>query len=56
MRKIEKLSVYCKHCQESKEVGRFKPINIEEDIQGMDIVTFKCPDCKTTQKSYIRGH
>jgi hypothetical protein len=28
-----------------------KFINIEEDIQGADILTFECPHCKTQQKS-----
>jgi rubredoxin len=28
---------------------------IEEDFQGRDLLTFKCPDCKTSQKSYRVG-
>jgi hypothetical protein len=27
-------------------------VNIEEDIQGRDVLTFVCPYCNTTQKSY----
>lgn len=29
--------------------------NIEEDIQGQDVLTFKCPECGQTHKSLRRG-
>jgi len=30
-------------------------LNIEEDIQGRDVLTFTCPKCKKTHKSYRLG-
>jgi len=30
-------------------------LNVEEDIQGRDIVTFKCPECGTEHKSVRLG-
>ena len=30
-------------------------LNIEEDIQGRDIVTFKCPNCNEEHKSVRLG-
>lgn len=30
-------------------------LNIEEDIQGRDVLTFKCPECKQTHKSLRLG-
>jgi hypothetical protein len=30
-------------------------LDIEEDIQGRDVITFKCPVCSANHKSYILG-
>ena len=49
------IRVHCSDCQEwmdEREVG-FE--NIEEGMRGEDILTFKCPKCKTIQKSVRVG-
>ncbi len=47
--------VFCKKCNEwmAEADTRFK--GIEEDFQGRDLLTFVCPNCRTTQKSYRVG-
>jgi hypothetical protein len=53
---IEKrIQVYCSECGEFKDEKDTEFLNIEEDIQGADVLTFICPDCKTTQKSRRLG-
>jgi len=49
------MKVYCSECHEQKDEKKVKFINIEEDMQGADVETFKCPDCHTIQKSRIYG-
>jgi len=44
------ITVICRNCGTVKEVDT-EFINIEEDIQGADVLTFKCPTCNTVQKS-----
>ena len=34
--------VYCKVCQCRHEVNEVEFVNIEEDIQGQDVMTFLC--------------
>jgi hypothetical protein len=43
--------VFCEKCDEWMGENETKFENIEEDVQGRDVLTFKCPDCKTKQKS-----
>lgn len=43
--------VYCDVCQERMDERTVKTLNIEEDIQGADVLTFRCPKCRTEQKS-----
>jgi len=47
-----KVQVRCSKCDAwiEEELVEFR--NIEEDMQGKDILTFKCPECKTVQKSH----
>jgi hypothetical protein len=47
--------VRCSKCKQDHDERDVEFLNIEEDIQGKDILTFEFPDCKTTQKSYRRG-
>ena len=47
--------VFCKECSEWIAEGDTKFENIEEDFQGRDLLTYKCPYCKTSQKSYRVG-
>lgn len=49
------IKVYCKQCKEWMDESKVKFENIEEDIQGKDILYFECPVCKTQQKSHRVG-
>ena len=49
------MKVYCSECHEQKNVEKVKTIDIEEDMQGVDVLTFECLDCHTVQKSRIYG-
>ena len=54
-RHFHPIVVFCKKCNEWIAENETKFEGIEEDFQGKDILTFGCPDCKTTQKSYRMG-
>lgn len=47
------IRVYCERCGWVDEAG-VKFLNIEEDIQGRDVMTFVCP-CGLEGKSFRRG-
>ena len=47
--------VFCKNCNEWMAEGDTKFEGVEEDFQGRDLLTFKCPTCKTSQESYRIG-
>lgn len=49
------IRVYCGKCQEFVDEERTEFINIEEDFQGRDLLTFICPDCNTQQRAYRVG-
>ena len=49
------IRVYCSKCREEMDEKSVEFLNIEEDIMGADLMTFKCPVCKTEQKSNRRG-
>ena len=56
MKKYRKrIQVFCSHCKMWINEEDVKFINIEEDIQGADILTFVCPDCGQTSKSRRYG-
>lgn len=40
-------------CGEQHNTEDVKLLNIEEDIQGRDMVTFECPTTKETAKSIV---
>mgnify|MGYP003132491330 CR=1 FL=1 len=46
------IKVSCNDCKRSTDESTVEFVNIEEDIQGRDVLTFVCPYCNTTQKSY----
>jgi phage FluMu protein Com len=48
------ITVQCKTCGELDE-KLVEFADIEEDIFGADVLAFKCPKCKTIQKSHRRG-
>ncbi len=51
----KEIRVYCKKCKKWIDESTAEHLNIEEDIQGRDLLTFKCPECATEQKSFRVG-
>jgi phage FluMu protein Com len=49
------VTVHCKTCDKKIDEAKVEFINIEEDFQGRDWMTFKCPDCKKVGKSFRYG-
>jgi uncharacterized Zn finger protein (UPF0148 family) len=49
------IRVHCGKCKKWIPEKETKFLNIEEDIQGADVLTFECPECKTTQRSRRYG-
>lgn len=49
------IQVYCNICKEWIDEKETKFINIEEGIQGEDILTFKCPVCSSVSSSKRLG-
>jgi 5-methylcytosine-specific restriction endonuclease McrA len=47
--------VYCEQCHEKKDEDTTTFVNIAEDFQGYDELTFVCPDCHTEQTSRRYG-
>lgn len=48
-------TVYCTECKEEHNVEEVKFVNIEEDEQGYDKLTFVCPNTGKTLQSLVRG-
>ena len=46
--------VACPTCQVEYKSNKVEFLNIEEDMQGRDLMTFRCPQCKEAVKSFIR--
>lgn len=46
-----KVRVYCSKCGEWIDEKDTEFVDIEEDMQGADILTFICHGCMTLQKS-----
>jgi Zn finger protein HypA/HybF involved in hydrogenase expression len=55
MKYQKRITVYCTNCKEDIDERKTTFVNIEEDFQGWDVLTFICPKCKTTQSAYRRG-
>ena len=47
--------VFCSDCDEWMAEADTKFEGIEEDFQGRDLLTFKCPICNDSQRSYRVG-
>lgn len=45
-------SVRCPKCGWVK-TDKVKFLNIEEDFEGRDVMTFECPQCKSEGKSVV---
>jgi len=50
----KKFQVHCNKCGWIDEDDT-KSLNIEEDIQGADVLTFECPKCDGIKKSRVYG-
>jgi hypothetical protein len=50
-----KFIVICRECSEEHITNEIEFLNIEEDIQGRDIMHFLCPITKTETKSLVYG-
>ena len=49
----KKLFVICKKCGEKHGQGDVKTIDIEEDVQGRDVLIFICPITNLRSSYYI---
>lgn len=47
--------VFCAACDTEHTVDEVNVLNIEEDIQGRDVLTFECPLSNTKQNSLVYG-
>ena len=47
------MKVSCPHCG-SHETSHVEFVNVHEDIQGRDVMTFKCPVDDKTYESFVR--
>ncbi len=47
--------VYLKCTREPVPVEQVHFLDIEEDIQGADVMTFECPECGEEHKSRVYG-
>jgi RNA polymerase subunit RPABC4/transcription elongation factor Spt4 len=45
------VKVNCKKCRRWVDEDLTTFVNIEEDFQGADVLTYICPYCRTEQKS-----
>ena len=45
--------VRCNKCQEDHKVKEVETLNIEEDMQGRDLLTFVCPKTQEITKAYV---
>jgi len=59
MRSLERppkeIKVWCGVCREWVDEDKTKFIDISEDPQGKDLLTFECPTCHTEQRSHRVG-
>jgi len=52
---VRTITVTCTECKESHDEAKVEFVNIEEDFEGRDVLTFVCPACGKTVKSLRRG-
>ena len=48
-----KFKVICTECSEEHFVDDIKVENVEEDIQGRDVLFFECPVTNQVAKSFV---
>ena len=48
-----KFKVICTECSEEHSVEDTKVVNVEEDIQGRDVLYFECPVTEKIAKSLV---
>lgn len=47
-------SIKCYYCDATfTKPDEVETLDIEEDAEGKDVVTFKCPLCNQTRKSHV---
>lgn len=46
-------TVICSECSEEHSTTEVQLLNVEEDMQGQDIMYFKCPVTNTETKSLV---
>jgi hypothetical protein len=51
-RRWRAIKVHCSTCDEWVDEKEVEFLNIEEDIEGKDLLTFVCHICKTKNKSH----
>lgn len=51
---IKGATVTCIDCKERFATDKVEFLDISEDFQGHDLMTFVCPKCETEQESYIK--
>lgn len=49
----ETFFVWCAACDGNHTTDEVEFLNVEEDIEGRDVATYRCPDTQTTQKSLV---
>lgn len=50
---MEKFMVKCPECGDDHLPNEVQTLNIEEDIQGRDVIEFVCPFNGVTTKSFV---
>lgn len=48
-------TVTCPYCHTRYDSDAVPFVNISEDIQGYDVMTFECPKCEKVVDSYVRS-
>ena len=50
---MNNMIVICSECSEEHDTSEVKFLNIEEDMEGRDIMYFECPVTNTETKSLV---
>ena len=53
MEKMSSTHVVCSECEEHQETEKVKFLDIEEDMQGRDVMKFVCPVTNKPTKSLV---
>lgn len=48
-----RMFVICPECNQEHKQGQIETLNIEEDLQGRDTLTYRCPVTKQTTKATV---